>query len=122
MLIDKPAGKLCKEKRKRKRKMTLSVKSGQSNKKKILSALETSGIKSHTTIIMSQNTLPRLLLLLSPKRKSNSFQCCNSSQLDNPNYPCYRPSNPLLCHHNFQLVSTNSPHQCNHSKVDNWQS
>jgi len=58
------------------------VKSGQNNKSKILSALETSGIKSHTKIIMSQNTLPQLLMLLSPKHKSR----CSASHAENCHY------------------------------------
>jgi hypothetical protein len=52
----------------------------------------------------------QLLQLLSPKRKSSNNQCCNNSQLDNPNYPCFRPSNPWLCHHNFYPHNPFKPH------------
>jgi hypothetical protein len=99
------------------------VKSGQNNKKKISSALETSGTKSHTKITKSQNTLPQLLSLLSPSNNfnnsqcCNSIQCCNSSQLDYPNPLCFCPSNLSLCHHNFRHHNSFKPHHCNRRKV-----
>jgi len=93
------------------------VKSGHSNKETILNALETSGIKSHTTITMSQNTLPQLLFLFCPSNNFKNSQCCNSSQLDYPNHPCFHPRNPSLCHHNFQRHNPFRPHNCNHHKV-----
>ena len=55
----------------------------------------------------------QLLQLLSPKRKSSNNQCCNNNQLDNPNYPCFRTSNPSLCHHNFYPHNPFKPHHCN---------
>ena len=61
----------------------------------------------------------QLLQLLSPKRKSSNNQCCNNSQLDNPNYPCFRPSNPLLCHHNFYPHNPFKPHHCHRRKLYN---
>jgi hypothetical protein len=93
------------------------VKSGQSSKGKILNVLEIFGIRSHTTITMSQIYLPQLLLLLSPKGKSSNSQCCNNSQLDNPNHLCFCPSNPSLCHHNVQRHNPFRAHHCNHCKL-----
>jgi hypothetical protein len=66
---------------------------------------------------MSQSTLHQLLLLLSPKCKSSNNQCCNNSQLDNPNHPCFCPSNPSLCHHNFNPHNPFKPHHCNRFKM-----
>ncbi len=77
----------------------------------------TFGIKNHTTIIVLLTMIPQLLKLLSPKRKSSNSQCCNSSQLDNPNHLCFRPSNPSLCHHNFYPHNSFKPHHCNRHKV-----
>jgi hypothetical protein len=61
--------------------------------------------------------IPQLLKLLSPKRKSSNNQCCNNSQLDYPNHPCFRPSNPSLCHHNFYPHNPFKPHHCSRCKV-----
>ncbi len=61
--------------------------------------------------------IPQLLKLLSPKRKSSNNQCCNNSQLDYPNHPCFRLSNTSLCHHNFWPHNLFQPYHCNHRKV-----
>ncbi len=60
--------------------------------------------------------------LFSYSNNYNNNQCCNPSQWSNPNLSCRRSSNPSLCHHNFQLVSTSSPHQCNRSQLLQWPS
>ncbi len=93
------------------------MKSGLSSRKKISSILETFGIKNPMTIIMLLTMIPQLLKCLSPKRKSRNNQCFNSSRLDYPNHPCFHPSNPSLCHHNFWPHNPFQPHHCNRHKV-----
>jgi hypothetical protein len=84
--------------------------------------LEILGTKNRISITMPLLTIHQWWSLFSHSNNYNNSQCCNSSQSSNPNLSCCCPSNPLLCHHNFQLVSSSSQHQCNHSQLLQWPS
>jgi hypothetical protein len=118
--MDITAGQQCKENRKRKRKKTIWLKSGQSNRKKILSALVTSGtknpIKTTAQLTMEHQLYPSL------SNSHNNHQCCNSpsSNHSQSSYrsPCYHPNSPSYCHHNLRPFSLTSPHYCHRHRPD----